>query len=90
MTYELMGYQNLDFKTDDGKQIKGMQLFMVEPIDLRNGEGRKPVMQKVGRQNKFPFINADILQKSGFKPKLGAQVEISTGLDGKINFVRIV
>lgn len=90
MAYELMGYRNLDFKAQDGTQIKGMQLFLVKPVDARNGEGLEFVLQQSGKSKKPPFINADIIQRSGFKPKLGAQVEISTDLDGKIDFVRII
>ena len=90
MAYTLLGYKNLDFKSQDGTQIKGMQLFLVKDIDPRDGEGGEFVLQQNGKGKKVPFINADILSRSGFKPKVGGKVELSTDLDGKIDFVRAV
>lgn len=91
MAYSIVGYKNLDFKAQDGNQIKGMQLFLLQEIDPRNGEGMEFVLQTTGRyNNKKPiFVNADVLQRSGFKPKIGANVEVSFDMDGKITHIRL-
>lgn len=73
MKVKLVGVRKLDFNTDDGKNMKGTQLFFTYADDGITGMATdKKFIQRdeVFQINPFDFINKDIDIEFGRKDKV--------------------
>ncbi|AWW26993.1 hypothetical protein [Acetobacterium sp. KB-1] len=81
LNYDLVGYQRLDFKTDDGKQMDGYNIFVTH-----KGENIR------GMKADKKYMPADALSKLGvdLDRLVGKKVNIFCDLKGKPIFIKEV
>ncbi len=76
---KIIGYRYSSFNTEDGKTIKGYNLFLTEPCE--KGEGLS--CERVYVQEKY-------LNECGYAPKCGDEVTLTYNRYGKCNGVVLV
>lgn len=82
-TYHLVGYQDLNFKTDDGTTINGINIFVIS--DYPDGtEGA------YGRKTEKKFINRETYNrmKVNMGDYIGHDIHIFCDLKGKVVLIQ--
>lgn len=79
--WKVIAHRDLDFKSDDGKEIKGVQIFLARPSQDRGWHGVEV--------SKF-FIRSDSEVLSRPLPKPGTDIRIAFNRFGKISVIEAV
>lgn len=77
MNVKLIGVSELDFTTQDGNRIKGMNMYISYPDENVKGERAEKI-----------FVKEGIAVPEGVK--LGSQIDVSFNMRGKVESIAAV
>ena len=72
--FQVVGYRNVNFKGQDGKDVTGVSVYVTAPIE-QNGEGYST--DKV-------FLSTAKVAECGYRPALGDRIEVQYNRYGRV------
>lgn len=77
---QVIGYRNVKFTGNDGKEVSGVSVYLTTPIDEKYGKGYST--DKI-------FLSASLVEKISYIPVVGTHVEVEYNRWGRVSGIKV-